>query len=894
MASSITAASQEAFAMADPSPTPRKRRRRWWRLVVILALFVIATIAALPWALSTGPGRRWMLARVNHALAPGRLHVDAVRLSWFRPTEFTGFTLIDRQGGRVAFAPVAVWDRKFGQILFGRARLGTLRLDQAALDIERRSDGSLDLFETLQPVLGRDPRRDLTIQVDHGSLRFRSPGLAEPLQADRAELILHLAPAPDPIAGRLRLASGARGALEVRGFYHRWQEASHPPDLVIEVASQRWPTVLDVSGVRAEGLFDGDFAIRRAGSSWALTGQAALVDLDASSPHWPKNRVHLDRLDASWDVAQDSGAWTIRRLGLESSRAGLQAKGQIKGIWDDHKFIIDEVRVALAPHDKGAVREGALAWSARGRFGREEGVLVLEPVASAQPAAVALAPEGLRITGLGQRAGGARAEGVFVGDIAALANVVAAWSGRSAADWGGSWSSRWTISQDEQGWRFAGKTEVRDLSWPAADGQGLWSEPLTTLNLRASYRTEADRLDLAELALSSQYGTLEAKGSLSDPLDRRKTDLKGTLSPDWKAVNAMLAERVEPGARLEGQPRPFRLRGSLAVDSLDELLKGIEAEAGFDLVKADFYGMRVGATPIVLRVSGGHVTMDPIRATLNNGRLQLDPQWRVEDDGGLTLRLAPGPVIEGAEVNDEVSNRVLSYVAPVLREATRVHGLVSAEVQRAEFPIGPSLRKKAIVEGQVIFREVEFAPGPLADELLDLIGRQDRPSLRLDQPVELTIAEGRVEQHGLALPVGKLTRIELEGSVDFDRNLDLTASLPITTGMLGNNPVLSEIAAGTKISVPITGTMSKPKIDREAFRANLKDLGRTLLERGAVAGIAELLKRLTRPRDPNAPPPPPRLTPEERKARRQERRQQRQMERQQRRERRRERAESGP
>jgi translocation and assembly module TamB len=212
----------------------------------------------------------------------------------------------------------------------------------------------------------------------------------------------------------------------------------------------------------------------------------------------------------------------------------------------------------------------------------------------------------------------------------------------------------------------------------------------------------------------------------------------------------------------------------------------------------------------------------------------------------------------------------------VLDRATRVRGRVSADIDEAVIPLAERSGKGITVEGDVVFQDVEFIPGPLVDELFRLIGKEDRPSLKLNQPVALTIAERRVLQRGLAIPVGGLTQIEMEGWVDFDRNMALTASLPVTPALVGDVPVLKDIVEGTRISVPIRGSLSKPEIDREALKLAMKDLGKTLLERGATRGAAALLERLVRGRDPNAPPP---LTREERRARREEQKAERQRER---------------
>jgi translocation and assembly module TamB len=301
---------------------------------------------------------------------------------------------------------------------------------------------------------------------------------------------------------------------------------------------------------------------------------------------------------------------------------------------------------------------------------------------------------------------------------------------------------------------------------------------------------------------------------------------------------------------------------------MTDVLKSIDLEFGFELAGANIYGLRVGPLPIVVRTREGKLDIDVIDTSLNGGRIHLEPVLTLDREHGSKLRLDQSSSIANAEINDEVSRRFLSYVAPVLDRATRAHGRVSVDLQEAEFPIGGPAKREAKVEGQVMFKEVEFLPGPFADQLLVLIGRTDRPTIKLDQPVSLTIADRRVYQKGLALPLGQLTRVELEGWVDFDRNLQSTASLPITAAMVGNAPVLSALVENQRISVPIRGTLKNPEIDRDAMNLSLKNLGQSVLGNGMIRGAAEMFRQLQKPRDPNAPPPP---TFQERRANRLER-----------------------
>ena len=234
------------------------------------------------------------------------------------------------------------------------------------------------------------------------------------------------------------------------------------------------------------------------------------------------------------------------------------------------------------------------------------------------------------------------------------------------------------------------------------------------------------------------------------------------------------------------------------------------------------------------------------------------------------MTFGPESTLKDLSINDEVSRRVLSFVAPVLDRATRVNGRVSASIDEASIPLGGGDGLK--VEGGVVFQDVKFTPGPFLDPLLGLIGRTDRPGLRLNAPVELSIADRRVYQTGLELPIGKLTTIGLEGWVDFDRNLNLVATVPVLPPGLSDRPLLQDVAGGVKIRVPIRGTIENPVVDKEAFNLGMKSTGQEVLGKGLTRGAAALLERLTRPRDPNAPLPSPRLTPRERRERRLEKR----------------------
>ena len=244
--------------------------------------------------------------------------------------------------------------------------------------------------------------------------------------------------------------------------------------------------------------------------------------------------------------------------------------------------------------------------------------------------------------------------------------------------------------------------------------------------------------------------------------------------------------------------------------------------------QVDVFGMRLQQTRVVVRVEEGRVLIDPIDSTLNGGRLHLDPELIVDKQGVRWLHLGRTSSLIDAEINDEVSHRVLSYVAPVLDQATRVQGRISLDLVFANVPLGGE-DAQARIEGDVQFDDVEFMPGPLVDDLIGVFRLERRPLMVLRDPISVRILGRKIYQEGLILPVGNVAVIGIDGWVDFDKNLDLLASFAVVPPKQ-NIPVLSQILESTQLQVPIKGTLDNPKINGDAIKDRFKNMGDALLE----------------------------------------------------------------
>jgi translocation and assembly module TamB len=550
---------------------------------------------------------------------------------------------------------------------------------------------------------------------------------------------------------------------------------------------------------------------------------------------------------------------------ISLSDKSVKLEGTLEGVWtrdsqllDINHFVLSGAGLAkdLIPH--------RIDCEARGQLDLSKGTLVLVPFKPPVPdAPVQLGSEGIKVAGIGQSLDALKVDGSWLGDLAAIDRVVADWNESTPRGLAGNWSGGVHVEPVKNGLAVTTGLAFKDLSWPGPGETRKTTNTPVSFDTKSVYRSDLQQLQIADALIQTPFAAIRASGLVDMRATEKSVDLKGMLLPEWSAISTLMAERVEPGAKIAGEPCPFAFKAVLGDGSKPTQYTG---DFVIKLTEADLFGMQLSAASFGAHYQGDQIKLDPIDSTLNGGVLHLVPRVVFDPKDGDRIVLEQGSSLKDAVVNDVVSQRVLSFVAPPLNQATKAHGKVSFRLDRAEFPLVKDVGRRALIEGAVVFEDVEFVPGPLWRQIISTLSNREPENLKLDDPVLLSISEGRIHEKGLAIPLFRnVTRLEAEGWVDFDKNMNMVVSLPFTPAMFGNNPTLSTIVAGTKIRVPLKGTITKPELDKQAFGASMKDMGRDVLSRTLGGGAAELIMQLAKPKpvDPNAPPP---LTAKERKA----------------------------
>ncbi len=323
----------ERFELTMTTRSSGRLRRR----LALLGLSVVAAaallVAALPWLLATGIAQRRLAIEGNKILAPGSVGFSVIRLSWLRPTEITNLVLRDSDGKALISAPHATFEWSLWQILFRQPHSATLTIDQGDLDIARRADGTVDLYETLRPVLSEQPRVQLVIKIPDGRLRFHDPAFTEPVVAENASVDLDLGRGWGPITWNIQLANGAAAGearrLSIEGDYSRSEvDAAGRHDVSLALEGTRWPWTWANALVESRGELSGRLRGEVKAGHLAAAGDMNIKNLVAIGSALSSDTVHLDKVGVKVDVQGGDGHWTLERLDVTSPIGSLKGEGE--------------------------------------------------------------------------------------------------------------------------------------------------------------------------------------------------------------------------------------------------------------------------------------------------------------------------------------------------------------------------------------------------------------------------------------------------------------------------------------------------------------------------------------------------------------------------------------
>ena len=402
-----------------------------------------------------------------------------------------------------------------------------------------------------------------------------------------------------------------------------------------------------------------------------------------------------------------------------------------------------------------------------------------------------------------------------------------------------------------------GGTKVEDLELTLADGAG--GAPVTVrdpeLELDVDARVDAERLDvrLAGLELTSELARARLRGGLGGlggqapsgtaPPSLSFDELEGELSYVPDTLAPLLAPYL-PGT-LSGaneERTTFRLTGTPASLEPAALLAALDAEAIVGIGTFEAAGFTTSGD-VALAVEEGRAALTCDLAA-NGGTLVVEGALSTgsaepEEASPLTV----GVRMQRVQANSRMSS-LLALLHPAFGTvqelaASQLQGVFSCDLDlRYDEAVSIEELSELIANGWEGLPKDRIGGGgtfsidaarltgsTLLGELMAKLGVEDGEELDID-PVRFQIEEGRLRYHRPWTWSFSGTETTFSGSIGLDETLALVWEVPVTARLADEHDLLAPLE-GESISIPLTGTVRRPRIE---WTAGLEDAAERALK----------------------------------------------------------------
>ena len=374
-------------------------------------------------------------------------------------------------------------------------------------------------------------------------------------------------------------------------------------------------------------------------------------------------------------------------------------------------------------------------------------------------------------------------------------------------------------------------TKIKGLKL-SSPGKKPFEQNEVTLAFEAELNPEQKAINVKTLQLESPQIKI-TKGQFSQVTKDGKTTLQGQADCeyDWSAVSAVAAPYLPEDLSLQGKRKDaVSFISEYPADQTDKLMSNLNAKANVRFEKAGYMGLDFGPTDVNVQVQNGLLNIAPFTTTVNEGQFNFAGGADFKLKPALFKAAKPMQIIKDIKVNDATTKKLLKYVNPIFGDAVNVSGIANFNCEQLAIPLSAEAKNDTVVIGTISISELKLQASDLLGQILAVAGGSARGTVLNMHPTKLVLQKGVLRYDDMQIDIDG-NPINFKGSIGLDKSLDMTVTLPYTTA--GQTVKLGRETSGTRITLPLKGTVDKPQLDTgKLLELQLKEHGEELLRRG--------------------------------------------------------------
>jgi hypothetical protein len=357
---------------------------------------------------------------------------------------------------------------------------------------------------------------------------------------------------------------------------------------------------------------------------------------------------------------------------------------------------------------------------------------------------------------------------------------------------------------------FTDSTKIANFKL-ASPNKEPFQQTEVQLMLDAQVNPDQKAINVRNLELLSPQIKIK-KGQFTKTDKEGKTTLQGqvNLEYDWSGVSSFVSAFLPQGLEMTGQRKDtISFSSEYPIGRTDQLLANLNSKAKIGFDKAQYMGLYFGPTEVDIQIRKGLLEIAPFATAVNNGQLSF--AGRADFKQKPTLLKTPGPVelAKNIQINKETTDKLLMYVNPIFANVVDVSGLANFSCQKLAIPLAKGAKNDIEVIGTISANKLQLQTSDLLGQILTIAGGSAREEITI-HPTNFALQKGFLRYDNMQVDVGN-NPVNFKGVIGLDKSLDMTVTLPYTTS--GRTARVGRDTEGDRITLPLKGTVTKPKLD---------------------------------------------------------------------------------
>ena len=353
------------------------------------------------------------------------------------------------------------------------------------------------------------------------------------------------------------------------------------------------------------------------------------------------------------------------------------------------------------------------------------------------------------------------------------------------------------------------------------NGEKVLKDDKISVAMEATANIADQDFTITKLNLTSTPIALTANGSMKAEGKEQVAQAKGTTRLDFKSLSETLKSFADLQLTMSGvSEKPFNFSASTSAGEWKQTAQHAEFSSALHVDKITGYGMDIESFELPINLKKSLAEID-LKAAVNRGEMTVKPKFDFTGSSPVVTLPDNSTILKEVGLTGDMSNDLLSKIHPLFKGVASSGGSISLDMKHLSWPMDKELQKEATFEGAFTFNDVKLQAGALLTPLLAIM-KTDHNEIQIsEQPMTFIGENERITCSPLEATVNTYSLI-LEGSIGFDQSLDYIAKIPVTRKMVSSD--IYKYLEGTSISVPLTGTVSKPSVSKSFVQKALGDL----------------------------------------------------------------------